>query len=225
MTAEDYIFSRIRGVIFDMDGTIIDSMELHLRVWKEIIEKHGRKMSLKDVGENVSGINNEIIERIFPAKYSDEEKENIANEKEIEFRSQFDPDKNVIKGFLLFIEKLKQRQIPMAIGSAASLENIRFVLKALDIESYFVGIIHEDIVEAGKPNPDVFIQAAKLIEVPVGSCLVFEDSTTGAEASQKAGCHTIVVLSNKSKVDFKEIGSIKAYIRDYQSLSSVEILS
>jgi HAD superfamily hydrolase (TIGR01509 family) len=212
------ILTQIKGAIFDIDGTMIDSMKIHLEVWHEIAERYGARLSMKEVGEKAYGINPEILERIFPGKLSDEEKERIANEKEELFRSRFDPEQHVIKGFLHFLSILQQHNIPMVIGSAAPEENIQYFMDRLGIAHYFRGAIHEDIVVAGKPNPDVFIKAAELINVPAAECVVFEDSPSGAEAAQLAGCRIIAVLTTKGKSDFKEIDGIIAYIKDYTDI-------
>src|SRR5690349_19754225 len=94
------LFKDIRGAIFDMDGTIVDSMKLHKKVWQEIAEKYGRKMSLQETSEMMHGINSEILERIFPDKLTEQGKQKIADEKENLFRKRFDPENNVIKGLI-----------------------------------------------------------------------------------------------------------------------------
>lgn len=212
------IFQQGTGVIFDMDGTIIDSMNLHLRVWQEIAAKYGRKISLKQAGEMAKGINSEILERIFPGQLSDAEIEKISNEKESLFRSLFDPEEHVVKGFIHFIGMLRNKGIPMVIGSAAPPENIEYVVSTLGIADYFEGVVHEDHVEAGKPHPDVFSKSAKVLGRPIGNCIVFEDSVSGAEAAENAGANTIVVLTTKSKSDFRDVGCILGFTKHYKEL-------
>lgn len=212
------LMNEMRGAIFDIDGTMVDSMQLHLEVWYEIARKYGSKLSLKEVGEKAYGINPEIMERIFPGKYNDAQKDEIANEKEELFRQRFDPEKHVIKGFIHFLDALYLKGIPMVIGSAAPPENIRFFMNALGIGHYFKGEVHEDMVVEGKPNPDVFVKAAALIGIPTQDCIVFEDSTSGAEAAHHAGSKIIIVLSTKKKSDFDGIGGIIGFVDDFTEL-------
>lgn len=212
------IISKYNGFIFDIDGTMIHSMKLHLKAWQKTFEANGKPMSLKEVGELTYGINPEIVKRAFGENISDAENEKIANEKEELFRSLFDPEEDVIKGFIHFIDELSKRDLPMVIGSAAPPENVDFFMKRLEIGHYFKGAVHEDDVTKGKPAPEVFIKAAGILNIPAGECVVFEDSPTGAEASAKAGCDTIVILSSKGKSDFKDIPNIVAYIKDYRAL-------
>lgn len=213
------ILQQMRGAIFDVDGTIVDSMTLHMKVWQEIAKRYGCELSIKEVSEKAHGINDEILERIFPGQFSQEEKQKIADEKESFFRQLFDPEEHVIKGFIQFLDALKKKKIPMIIGSAAPKENIDFFTTTLGVQDYFKGAIHEDDVIAGKPNPDVFLQAAEEINVSIEDCIVFEDSPSGADASYRAGSKTIVLLTNKSKSDFKDFPNIIAFIKDYTELA------
>lgn len=212
------VLSPFKGFIFDIDGTIIDSMKVHLKAWQKTLENYGRPMSLKEVGEQTYGINPEIVKRILGNHLSEEEVEKISNEKEVLFRNSFDPEEDVIKGFMEFVDELKRNKIPMVIGSAAPPENVDYFMDRLQIRHYFEGIVSEDDVSKGKPSPEVFIKASQIIGIPIAECVVFEDSPSGAEASAKAGSKTIAVLSTKSKTDFKEIPNVIEFINDYTQL-------
>src|SRR5688500_15849220 len=197
------LLSAYKGFIFDIDGTIIDSMKVHMKAWQKVLENYGCHMSIKEVEEIAYGINPEIVKRAL-GNLPDDEVERITNEKEVLFRSSFDPEEDVIKGFIHFIDELKNKNIPIVIGSAAPPENIDFFMERLGVGHYFKGFISEDDVKHGKPSPEVFKKAAQLLGLPPQDCIVFEDSTKGAEAASKAGIKTIAVLSTKSKADFKD---------------------
>ena len=106
----------------------------------------------------------------------------------------------------------------MVIGSAAPSANIDFFMKRLGVGHYFKGFIGEEDVKHGKPSPEVFKKAVQLLDLPPQDCIVFEDSTKGAEAASKAGIKTIAVLSTKSKVDFKDHPDVIGFIKDYTEL-------
>lgn len=220
---EKDILLPFKGYIFDIDGTMIHSMKLHVKAWQKTLEKYGKPMSLKEVGEVTYGINPEIVRRVFRNKISEEEVEQIANDKEKLFRDSFDPEEDVVKGFIRFIHATKEKGIPMVIGSAAPPQNIDFFMERLGIGHFFEGRVHEDDVRKGKPSPEVFLKAAAIINVPANDCVVFEDSPTGAEASASAGCKTIVLTTSKSKSDFKEITDIVAYVDDYTELTLIQV--
>lgn len=214
--------NKYKGFIFDIDGTMIDSMKMHLKAWKKVLEKYGRNYSIKEVGELAYGINPEIVKRALGNHLSDEEVERISNEKEVLFRDSFDPEEDVIKGFIHFIDEWSNKKMPLVIGSAAPPENVEFFMDRLGIGHYFQGAVHEDDVTKGKPSPEVFLKAAQLINVPIHNCVVFEDSPSGAEASAKAGSETIAVLTTKSEKDFKEIPRMAGFVKDYTSLITIK---
>ena len=214
--------NKYKGFIFDIDGTMIDSMKVHLKAWQKVLEKYGRHYSLKEVGELAYGINPEIVKRALGNDLTEEEIERISNEKEVLFRESFDPEEDVIKGFIHFIDEWSKKKMPMVIGSAAPPENIEFFMQRLGIGHYFKGAIHEDDVTKGKPSPEVFLKAAQLIDIPIDQCVVFEDSPSGAEASAKAGSDTIGVLTTKNEGDFKDIPRMAGFIKDYTSLLTDE---
>jgi beta-phosphoglucomutase len=213
-----HILNAFKGFIFDIDGTIIDSMKIHLKAWQKTLENYGCSLSLKEVGEKAYGINPEIVKRTLGNHLSDQEIEKISNEKEILFRSSFDPEEDVIRGFMEFIAELRKNNLPMVIGSAAPPENIDYFMERLQIRHFFEDFISEDDVTKGKPSPEVFIKAANAIGIDIKECVVFEDSPSGAEASAKAGSKTIAVLSTKSKSDFKEVPNVIEFIKDYTQL-------
>ena len=218
MKSKSEVVKPFRGYIFDIDGTIVDSMKVHLKAWQKVLDRHGYQKSLKEIGEKAYGINEEIVPRLFNEDLSKAEIEKISNEKENLFRESFNPQEDVIKGFIHFINELKRKNLPMVIGSAAPPENVDFFMKSLGIGHYFEGFIHEDDVKKGKPSPEVFLKAADVIHIPMHECVVFEDSPTGAEASAKAGSKTIAVLSTKSRSDFKDIPGVIEFIHDYTEL-------
>lgn len=212
------LLNTFKGFIFDIDGTMVDSMKMHLKSWQKLLENYDRHMSIKEIGEQAYGINPEIVKRLLGDHLTDEEVDWIADEKEEIFRNSFDPEEDVIKGFIQFIDAIRAAGKPMVIGSAAPPENVEFFTQRLGIKHYFEGVVHEDDVTLGKPSPEVFIKAAAILNLPNDQCIVFEDSPTGAEAADKAGSKTIALLTTKGKSDFKDIPGIIEYIKDYTEL-------
>src|SRR5687768_4084610 len=135
--------NKYKGFIFDIDGTMIDSMKVHLKAWQKVLEKYGRHYSIKEVGELAYGINPEIVKRALGNDLTEEEIERISNEKEVLFRESFNPEEDVIKGFIHFIDEWSKKKMPLVIGSAAPLDNIDFFMERLGIGHYFKGAIHE----------------------------------------------------------------------------------
>ncbi|MEM1123276.1 MAG: HAD family phosphatase, partial [Bacteroidota bacterium] len=185
--------TKIKGFIFDMDGTLIDNMMVHHRAWQQKLRAYGVDWSLKEVMEKVHGVNVELLERLFGDRFTPEERIRISAEKEEAYRAIYQEEIKPIEGLLDFLETAKAANIPMAIATAAPPENAYFVLENLPIKPYFKALFHSDDVSRGKPDPQVFELAADALRLPLQNCLIFEDSLTGAEAAKRAGCPAIIL--------------------------------
>jgi HAD superfamily hydrolase (TIGR01509 family) len=109
----------------------------------------------------------------------------------------------LINGLDAFLDKLRSNRIPLAIGTAAPLLNVDFVLDNLKLRHYFHAVIGPNDVNVSKPHPEVFLKAASRLGVPADSCVVFEDSPKGIEAAARAGMKAIGVTSYHSSEELK----------------------
>lgn len=209
----------MKGVIFDMDGTMVDNMMTHHRAWQRKLAALGLELSLEEVREKIHGINTEILERLFGNRFTPEERARISNEKEAEYRRIFRGELHLVDGLPEFLEALAAAGIPMAIGTAAPPENVDFVLDELGIRHYFRGVFHAGSVSRGKPDPEIFEKAAGSMGLPARDCLVFEDSPTGAEAALRAGSPAIILTTTHRKAEFREFPNVKKFIPDFSSLT------
>lgn len=214
----------IEGLIFDMDGTMVDNMMVHHEAWQRKLASLGIELSMAEVKEHIHGVNEEILERLFGNRFTPEERKRIAWEKELEYREIFADRLQLIHGLDLFLAETHHAGIAMAIGTAAPPENVDFVLDRLNLRSYFTGIIHARHVSKGKPDPETFVMAAQTIGVPVRNCLVFEDSLAGAKTAKNAGCHAVIVTSTHAREEFQEFDHILKFINDFSEITLKEIL-
>lgn len=208
----------MKGVIFDMDGTMVDNMMVHHRAWQRKLASLGMEWTIEEVMEEIHGINEEIIERIFGDRFTPEERARIAWEKEKEYRDIYVHELQPIPGLLTFLDSLEAEDLPLAIATAAPPENVDLVLDNLHIRDRFKSIIHSKNVSKGKPDPEVYLKSAENLGVPVGDCLVIEDSVVGAQTALNAGCPTIIVTTTHSEDEFKHFPHIIMFISDYQLL-------
>ena len=215
----------IKGIIFDMDGTMVDNMMIHHRAWQRKLASLGLEMTIEEVKESIHGINEEIILRLFGDRFNEEEREQIAWEKEAEYRNIFLPELKLIDGLTEFLEAIKAAGIPMAIGTAAPPENANFVLDHLNLRHYFKGIFHSKSVSKGKPNPEIFEKAAASMGLTTSECLVFEDSVTGAQTAKNANSPLVVVTTTHNVEEFATFDNVVRFIDDYVGLSLDEILA
>ncbi|MEZ4982855.1 MAG: HAD hydrolase-like protein [Saprospiraceae bacterium] len=144
-----------KGLIFDMDGTMVDNMMVHHRAWQKKLAELGLDMTIEEVKEKIHGINEEILERLFGDRFTKEDRKRIAWEKEAAYREIFKPELKLIPGLDVFLNKMKTENMPMAIGTAAPPENANFVIEELQLQDYFNGVFHAGSVSKGKPDRDI----------------------------------------------------------------------
>lgn len=207
-----------KGVIFDMDGTMVDNMMVHHRMWQRKLAELGLEMTIEEVKENIHGVNTEILERLFGDRFTHEERTRISGEKEAAYREYFKPRLKLVDGLPGLLDELHNAGIPMAIGTAAPPENVNFVLDTLRLRHYFKTVLHSDDVENGKPDPEIYQKAAAGMGLAPADCMVFEDSVTGAETTKNAGCPTIIVTTTHPEEEFAHFTHIQRFISNFNGL-------
>jgi len=206
--------------LFDLNGTMIDDMHFHLKVWFDLINNElGAGLSLDAVKSNMYGKNQEVFDRIFgKGKFTDEEIAVLSRKKEEKYQTLYRPHLQLLPGLEAFLNKAQRLGIPMAIGSAAPAFNIDFVVDNLDLRRFFPAIVSgEDVVES-KPHPSTFLQAAELLDVNPSLCIVFEDAPKGVEAAQNAGMKSVVLTTMHSEDEFKQYSNVLLFVKDYTDL-------
>jgi beta-phosphoglucomutase len=209
---------RPKAFLFDLNGTMIDDMHYHWDVWFDVITKQlGANLTKDEVRGHMYGTNYEVLTRIFgEGKFTNEEFNKISHAKEVRYQEIYKPHLDLLPGLLDFLTTVKEKEIKMAIGSAAPPFNINFVLDNLNIRHYFQEVLSGDDVTESKPNPEVYLKAAKLLGVEPSSCIVFEDAPKGVEAASNAGMNAVVITTMHSEEEFKSYDNILLYVEDYK---------
>ena len=206
---------RYKAFIFDLNGTMIDDMPYHIHAWHGILNGLGANITLEQMKEECYGKNHELLERIFPGRFSYAEKDRMSFEKEKEYQERFRPNLRLIPGLDGLIQEAHEAGILMAIGSAAIMFNIDFVLDGLHLRQYIDAIVSADDVDNSKPNPETFLKCAEALGLAPGECLVFEDAPKGAEAAQNAGMDCIIITTLHDREEFEQYKNVQAFISDY----------
>lgn len=207
-----------KAYLFDLNGTMIDDMQYHIKAWHRILNELGANISLERMRDECYGKNNELLDRMFPGRYTEEEKNKMSLEKEKQYQQEFKPHLQLLPGLSEFLEKAHQTGIKMAIGSAAIMFNIDFVLDGLNIRHYFDAIVSADDVKDSKPNPETYLKCAAALNIEPKDCLVFEDAPKGVEAALNAGMESVVITLMHEKEDFNKYPNIVSFIKDYRGL-------
>ena len=215
---------KFKAFLFDLNGTMIDDMQYHIKAWHEILNGLGASVSMEKVKEECYGKNDELLERFFPGKFSAGEKNKMSHDKETAYQHAFRPQLKLIDGLDQFLGEAKSDGIKMAIGSAAIMYNIDFVLQGLGIEHYFDAIVSADHVRSSKPDPETYLKCASMLGVDPSDCLVFEDAPKGVESALNAGMGAWVITLMHGKEDFFGYPNVVGYSSDYAQ-PSVELFS
>jgi len=196
--------SDFKAFLFDLNGTMIDDMDYHIDAWYRILNSLGATISREETKLQCYGKNHELLERIFPGRFSEQEKQEMSLEKERQYQQAFAPKLKLIQGLDVFLEQAYQAGIKMAIGSAAILYNVQFVLNGLGINKYFDAIVSADDVVNSKPDPETFLKCAALLNIAPHECLVFEDAPKGVEAASAAGMRSVVITTMHTSNEFND---------------------
>jgi HAD superfamily hydrolase (TIGR01509 family) len=208
--------------VFDMDGVIVDTNPYHKIALKQFAEKYGYHLDEEGLAKKIYGrTNKEWIPNLFGRALTPEELHFYGEEKEQMFRDLYEKDIVEVNGLTNFLAKAQQLGVKMAIGTSAPRSNVDFVLKHTGIEKFFSAMLDESHVSHGKPNPEIYINCAKALNLPPSQCIVFEDSLSGVASGVAACCPVVGVATTHTA---QELGT-KVVIRDFTEMSPQEIIS
>jgi len=182
-----------QAVIFDMDGVLVDSEPLHIQTEKRMFRKMGLDISDEEhagyMGTATDLMWKQIIsKRNLPLDIAEITELTIQEGLPFFYSlKKIDP----MPGLVDLLEKLKAKKIPMAVASSSDAETIRVILEKSGLRKYFIHAVSSSEVGKSKPEPDVFLHAAKLLKVAPENCVVFEDSKNGIKAAKAAGMFCI----------------------------------
>ena len=191
----------LKAIIFDMDGVIVNSEPLHRKAYFDMFEEFNLDVSNElyesFTGKSTSAICKELCE-IFDLSISHEK---LMFSKRKHFKTIFDndPEFQMIDGALSLIKNYFFNNLTLILASSASMTNINRVFKKFDLDKFFKAKISGADLKESKPNPEIFIKAAKLSGFSKSECIVIEDSTNGIIAAKSAGIYCIGFNSPNSK--------------------------
>lgn len=186
--------SKLGAVIWDMDGVLVDTAEFHYQSWHETLADVGITYD-RDTFRHTFGKNNEtILREVMGNRYNPAEALDIGDSKEARFRELIRGQATLLPGVRELLEALQAAGIPQAIGSSAPMANIEALAGALGLEPFF-GAMVSAAEMPGKPDPAVFLEAAKRLNVEPARCVVVEDAIAGVEAAHRAGMRCTAVTN------------------------------
>jgi beta-phosphoglucomutase len=189
----DSAIDRGLAFIFDMDGVIVDSNPVHREAWAAYNRRHGLETTDAMLERMYGRRNDDIIRDFYGDGLSPEEVAARGADKERLYRQMIAEriDEILVPGLRQFLERY--REVPMGLASNAEPENIDFLLDRAGLRGCFRAVVNGHQVRNPKPDPEIYLQTAKMLNIAPANCIVFEDSYSGVEAARVAGMRVVGV--------------------------------
>jgi beta-phosphoglucomutase len=183
-----------RAVLWDLDGTLVDSEDYHWQSWQHAMALDGTAITHGQFTQTFGQRNETILRGWLGDDAAPERMQRVADAKEVEYRRlAAECGLTPLPGAAEWLVRLQASGWKQAIASSAPRLNVNVMLRALKLEHYFDAIVSSEDVTRGKPDPEVFLTAAVHLGVPPSRCIVVEDAPAGVEAARRAGMRSIGV--------------------------------
>lgn len=184
------------GAVFDWDGVVVDSSMHHERSWEMLAEEEGRELPPDHFKRGFGQKNERIIPGILKWTDDDHEIQRLSLRKEALYRELVEAEGLVVlPGARELLQALQDAGIPCAVGSSTHRANLDVAFQQSGLAAFFGGVVTGEDVSHGKPDPEVFLLAAKSIGVPPARCVVFEDVPAGVDAALGGGMKAIALTT------------------------------
>jgi beta-phosphoglucomutase len=181
------------AVIWDMDGTLVDTAELHFQAWVVLARELGKPFTRADFAATFGWRNPEIIPKLFGKDYTDRQVQELGERKENLYREQAKHGVTLLPGARALLEGLQAAVFGQAVGSSAPRDNLDLILELTGTTAFFAAVVSMEDTQRGKPDPEVFLRAAQKLIVAPERCLVIEDAPAGIQAARNGGMRAIAV--------------------------------
>lgn len=209
----------IKAVIFDLDGVIVTTDDCHYTAWKKMADDEGIYFDRK-INERLRGVSRmqslEIVLEKSDKAYTEQEKLALAAKKNafyVDLIQKLTPH-DVLGGVMKNLETLKEHGIKIAIGSSS--KNTPIILNRIGLADYFDAVSDGNNIKNSKPDPEVFLKAAEMLNIAPENCMIVEDADAGIEAGKRAGMKTFA-LGNATGADF--------YAKSLENVDLAEIIN
>ena len=191
-----------RAVLWDLDGTLVDSAEFHWFSWRDTLAAEGIEITYQQFLDSFGQKNDSILPGWLGPAATPERIRQVGDAKEAEYRRLATVyGLTPLPGAADWVRRLHSRGWRQAIASSAPRQNVEVMLRALGVDDGFDAIVSAEDVSAGKPDPEVFLTAAERVAVPPSGCIVVEDAAVGVEAARRAGIKCVGVNATPLAAD------------------------
>jgi len=205
------------AAIFDMDGVLIDSGAHHRHAWRALLAELGTELDPEHWRLTIGRPSEEAIPLLLGRRMSGAEARRLARRKRDLYQERAQAGLEPVPGVPQFLESLARLGVPRAVGTSASRWDAERLLDDLGLLRYFEVVVTSDDVMLGKPDPEVWTQAARRLRAAPAACVVFEDALVGVQAARSAGMRVIGVTTAHTDPELLAAGAERT-IPDFQGL-------
>lgn len=218
----------MKGIIFDFNGTLFWDSNLHEQAWSLMAVKYlGHPLTHHEMVVNMHGrTNDNILTWMLGRRPSPAEMTNLADEKEALYRDmclQPGYKAELAPGATDLLNNLVLHDVPRAIATSATIDNVEFYLDVFDLYQWFPKhcVVYDTKSFPGKPAPDIYLHAAKALHLPAHDCIVAEDSVPGIESALAAKAGKVMVINESG--DFGYIGGMQGNLQTIRTFAEVDL--
>jgi beta-phosphoglucomutase family hydrolase len=194
----------VKAVIWDMDGVIVNTLDFHWEATRDFFREHGVETTKEEFLPTFGVRFEEVIRDWLPGEHSSDELAQMVEHKEGLFRKIAKGHIRSLPGAIKLIKSLRNEGFRLAIGSSTVRANIELVLSELGVKDCFDEIVSAEDVEKGKPDPSMFLDAARRLGALPSKCVVIEDSVAGVEAAKAGGMKCVAVTNTRTGEDLHQ---------------------
>lgn len=198
---------RVEGVVFDLDGTLVDNIAFHYEAFRVLARRHGLRPMDDATFQSFNGLKNEdIFPRFVGRELTRAEIASLSDEKESTYRALYAPKLSAHRGATELLDRLRAAGVKLAVASSAPPANRAMVLDGLGWSPRFDAVVASEGLR-GKPAPDIFLAAAERLGVAPAACVAFEDAANGIQAAAAAGMIVVGITTNVAAGDLVAAGA------------------
>jgi beta-phosphoglucomutase len=214
------------GIIWDMDGTLVDTAELHFAAWLAVCDENARPFTRADFAATFGRRNPEIIQYLFGDRFGPADVARLGDRKEVLYRDAAKKGVALLPGVRQLLEGLHRAGAKQAIGSSAPRANLDLILQLIGIKPYLDAVVAMEDTERGKPDPQVFLVAAEKLGVAPSRCVVVEDAVAGVQAAKSGGmkCIAVSFVGHHPAAKLEAAGADRV-VKSLEELSVAEVLA
>lgn len=202
-----------------MDGVLVNNLDIHRQAFAEFFRRYGVERTFDELNRHFGRGNDDIMGELMPREIVERVGiRELGNQKEAIYREIYAPIIKPQAGLIEFLAKSHERGLLAAVGSSGFRANVDFVLDKCNIRQYFQAAVAGDEVTRCKPDPEIYLTAAKHLGLKPEECIVFEDAEAGIEAAKRAGIKVVALATTFSR-DFLEKTAADAIVDDFTQLS------